>query len=329
MAKVLVTGGNGFLGSWTVKKLIEAGHEVTCLLRPQSDVSELKGLHFQRVNGDVTHLDSLVKAFQGMDGVFHLAGLIAYKASERRKMEKVNVQGTKNVIEACLKNKIPRLVHVSSVVAIGASYDKSHVLNEESPYEISDLNLGYFETKHQAEVAIMDAVKNKGLQAVVVNPATTYGPGDAKKGSRKTQIKVAQGKFPFYTSGGVNVVPVGNCVDGIVSAFTKGRIGERYILGGENMTIEHLFGIIAEAAGVSPPTRKMPSLLLHILGFIGDSVSPMKIPFPVSRENAWTATLFHWFDSGKAQRELDFKPGSAQEAIRSSVKWMKENGYLK
>lgn len=329
MAKILVTGGNGFLGSWTVRKLVEAGHEVSCLLRAQSDVSELKDSKFHRVKGDVTHLDSLLKAFQGMDAVFHLAGLIAYKAADRRKMEMVNVQGTKNVIEACLKNKVPRLVHVSSVVAVGASYDKSHILNENSEYEISGLNLGYFETKHKAELAVLDAVKNQGLNAVVVNPATVYGPGDAKKGSRKTQIKVAQGKFPFYTSGGVNVVPVANCVDGIVAAYTKGKTGERYILSGENMTIEKLFGIIAEAAGVSPPTRKMPSLLLHILGFIGDSVSPMKIPFPVSRENAWTATLFHWFDSSKAQKELDFKPGSAQDAIRSSVKWMKENGYLK
>lgn len=329
MAKILVTGGNGFLGSWTVRKLIDLGHDVHCLLRSQSDVSELKDVKYTRINGDVTHLDSLLKAAQGMDGVFHLAGLIAYKASERRKMERVNVQGTKNVIEACLKNKVSRLVHVSSVVAVGASYDRSQILDENSPYNISNLNLGYFETKHQAEVAVVEAVKNRGLNAVIVNPATVYGPGDAKKGSRKTQIKVAQGTFPFYTSGGVNVVPVANCVDGIVAAFTKGRAGERYILAGENLTIEKLFGIIAEAAGVAPPRRKMPSILLHVMGFIGDAVSPFKIPFPVSRENAWTATLFHWFDSRKAQEELGFKPGSAQEAIRSSVKWMKDNGYLK
>ncbi len=329
MAKILVTGGNGFLGSWTVRKLIDQSHDVYCLLRPQSDTSELKGLKFHRMNGDVTHLDSLMKAFQGMDGVFHLAGLVAYKAAERKNMERVNVQGTKNVIEACLKNKVPRLLHVSSVVAVGAGFTKSPLLDENSEYNISRMNLGYFETKHDAELAVIEAVRTRGLNAVIVNPATIYGPGDAKKGSRKTQIKVAQGKFPFYTSGGVNVVPVGNCVDGMLAAFTRGRTGERYILAGENLTIEQLFQIIAEAAGVAPPSRKMPSVLLHLLGFVGDSVSPLGLPFPVSRENAWTATLFHWFTSRKAQEELGFKPGSAQEAIRSSVKWMKENGYLK
>jgi dihydroflavonol-4-reductase len=329
MAKILVTGGNGFLGSWTVRKLIDLNHEVYCLLRPQSDISELKNLNYHRVNGDVTHAESLLKACQGMDGVFHLAGLVAYKASERKKMENVNVQGTKNVIEACLKNKVPRLLHVSSVVAVGASYDKASILDENSEYNISSLNLGYFQTKHDAELAVLEAVKNRGLNAVIVNPATIYGPGDAKKGSRKTQIKVAQGKFPFYTSGGVNVVPVANCVDGITAAFSKGRTGERYILAGENLTIEHLFKVIAEAAGVAPPVKKMPSVLLHLLGFVGDTVSPLGLPFPVSRENAWTATLFHWFSSKKAQEELGFKPGSAQEAIRTSVKWMKENGYLK
>lgn len=329
MAKILVTGGNGFLGSWTVKKLNELGHQVFCLLRPKSDISEIKDFKFQRIPGDVTHLESVIKATQGMDAVFHLAGLVAYKASERKQMERVNVQGTQNVIQACLKNKVPRLLHVSSVVAVGAGYSKSEILNEDSPYKIGQLNLGYFETKHQAELAVLEAVKSQGLNAVIVNPATVYGPGDAKKGSRKTQVKVARGQFPFYTSGGVNVVPVENCVDGIILAFQKGRSGERYILSGENLTIQKLFEIISEASGVAPPVRKMPSALLHILGFVGDAVSPLGIPFPVSRENAWTATLFHWFDSSKAQNELGFKPGSSQEAIRSSVKWMKENGYLK
>jgi dihydroflavonol-4-reductase len=328
-SKVAITGANGFLGSWLTKELLNQGHQVRVVVRKTSDVSELQDLACEYFYGDITDVESLKKAFEGMDAVFHLAGLIAYRAADRDNMEKINVGGTKNVISAVLAMSVPRLVHVSSVVAIGAGFTSHDILNEESKYNISYLNLGYFQTKHAAELVVKQAVEAKGLDAVIVNPSTTYGPGDARKGSRSTQIKVARGGFPFYTSGGVNVIAVEEVVKGMISAWKKGKKGERYILAGENITIKRLFELIAKANDVAPPKYQIPSFILHIIGRLGDFLTARGYSTGFSSENAWTATLYHWFDSSKAQKELDFQPGSAEVAIRSSVKWMKENGLLK
>lgn len=328
MSKVLVTGANGFLGGWVVRRLLEEGHQVFSLVRKSSDLSELEGVKTEFVHGDVTDLHSLLAAFDGMDSVFHLAGLIAYKKSDREKMEVVNVEGTRNVVEACRATGIRRLVHLSSVVAIGAGFTPRQILTEDSVYNLEKLNLGYFETKRKAELIVKEAVQKNRLDAVILNPSTIYGPGDARKGSRKTQLKVAQGKFKFYTSGGVNVVDVEDAVDGIVSAWKKGRSGERYILSGENLLIKDLFEIIAREAGQEPPKHLLPSAVLHALGLAGDLMGQLGLRSPISQENAWTATLYHWFDSSKAQKELDFKPRPAQVAISKSVQWIKDSGLL-
>lgn len=326
--KVLVTGANGFLGSWLTRALVRQGHEVYALVRAESDLSELEGLNCNYVFGDITELDSLYKSFADIDTVFHTAGLIAYKKRDRAKMEKVNVYGTENVIDACLTKKVRKLVYISSVVAVGAGFNPKQILNEDSPYNVKPLDLGYFETKRAAEKLVIEAFKKKNLDCVILNPSTIYGEGDAKKGSRKTQVQVAQGRFNFYTSGGVSVVAVEDVVTAILTAWEKGRSGERYILSGENITIRELFTIIAEEAGVKPPANKIPNFVIFILGRIGDWMESLGFKGPLSTENAWTATLYHWFDSGKAQKELGFKPRPAREALRNSVSWMKKNGLL-
>lgn len=327
--KVIVTGANGFLGSWLTKALVQDGHEVFALVRPKSDVSELAGTGCKYVYGDVTDAVSLLEAFKDMDAVFHLAGVIAYKKSQRAQMERVNVEGTRNVVEVCRERHIKRLVYLSSVVAVGAGFTREEILNENSTYNIAHLNLGYFETKHEAEMIVKKACDRNEIDAVILNPSTIYGGGDAKKGSRKMQLKVAQGKLKFFTSGGVNVVAVEDVVAGIISAWKKGRKGERYILAGENILIQDLFRLIAEAAGTKPPTRQLPDALLHVVGAIGDNMENIGLKGPLSRENAYTATMYHWFDSSKAQKELDFKPHPARDAIYNSVQWMKDNGLLK
>ena len=182
--KVIVTGANGFLGAWLTGRLLAEGHEVTALVRKNSDLSELEDKKPHYAYGDVTNKESLQQAFKEQDIVFHLAGVVAYKKSARPLMEKVNVEGTRNVVDVCAELKVPQLLHVSSVVAIGASI-KPVVLNENSAYKISRLNLGYFETKKTAEEIVIKATHEKRINAVCVNPATIYGFGDAKKGSRK------------------------------------------------------------------------------------------------------------------------------------------------
>ncbi|MNJ93498.1 dTDP-4-oxo-6-deoxy-D-allose reductase [compost metagenome] len=327
--KVVVTGANGFLGSWVTKALVDEGHEVYALVRPKSDITELDGVACRYVYGDVTDALSLLEAFKGMDAVFHLAGVIAYKRSQRSQMERVNVEGTRNVVEVCREYQIKRLIYLSSVVAVGAGKTPDEILNEDSEYNVKSLDLGYFETKHEAELIVKRACDRNEVDAVILNPSTIYGAGDAKKGSRGMQLKVAQGKLKFYTSGGVNVVAVEDVVAGILSAWKKGRKGERYILCGENLLIKDLFRIIAEEAGRTPPSHLLPDKVLHVVGEIGDAMEKIGLKGPLSKENAWTATMFHWFDSSKAQRELDFKPRPARDAIHNSVAWMKKHGLVK
>lgn len=327
--KTLITGANGFLGAWVTRRLLEEGHEVTALVRKNSDLSELQGCSPRFAYGDVTDKNSLQAAFKGRQQIFHLAGVVAYREADRPLMDKVNVRGTQNVVEACAEMPQPaKLLHVSSVVAIGSSF-KPQVLDENTKFNLSHLNLGYFETKKQAEDIVRQAAWDKKIEAVCVNPSTIYGFGDARKGSRKNQVKVANGNFPFYTSGGVNVVAVEDVVDGIMLAVQKGQSGERYILANQNYTIKNLFEKIAFFAGAKPPRLYMPNWLLHMLGWSGDRLLNFGYDIGVSQTNAYTATMFHWFDSHKAQKELGFKPKSADKAIENSVRWMKDNGYLK
>lgn len=325
--KTLVTGATGFVGQWLVKKLISLGHDVHILYRNPKSLVDLEGLNITPIKSDITDQISVIEATKGIENIFHLAGVVGYKKSMRQNMVMVNVVGTANIIEACLINNIKRLVHFSSVAAIGASF-KPEPLNESSEFNISNLDLGYFETKREAERLVIEAVQEKNLNAVIVNPSTIYGPGDMKKGSRKFQMRVAQGKFPFYTSGGVNVIHIEDVINATIKAWEIGRTGERYILAGENLLIKDLFTIIAEASGVTAPKILLPSFLLHTVGAIGDVLEKNNFKGPLSSENAWTSTLYHWFDSTKAQNELGLKPKPARKAIEESINWAKQNGYI-
>lgn len=329
--RAIVTGGNGFLGAHLIDRLLSEGIDVVALIRKSSRLTELKSPErIQFEYGDITDKTSLVGAFHKSkpDVVFHLAGYVGYKKSERPLMDAINVQGTKHVLEAMVETKVPKIVHISSVVAVGAGYTSNEILDETSKYNLTPLNLGYFETKRQAEELVLAATKHGDVQSVILNPSTIYGPADAKKGSRRTQLKVAQGKFKFYTSGGVSVVSVEDVIEGIYRGFKVGRNGERYILSGENILIKELFEKIAGYAGVPAPKIYMPNLALHIIGKTGDLLSDLGLPISLSQENAWAATMYHWFKNDKARTELglEFKP--ADYSIRQSVEWMKENKLI-
>ncbi|OQW50552.1 MAG: dihydroflavonol 4-reductase [Proteobacteria bacterium SG_bin7] len=326
--KVLVTGANGFLGSWLTRRLLKDGHDVFVLVRQRSDLSALDGLKCTKIYGDVTDKSSCIAAFKDINTVFHLAGLVAYSPFERKNMARVNVGGTCNVIYAAKRNSVKQLVYVSSVCAIGTSFKESKILDESSPYNIKHLRLGYFDTKHIAEKLVVRATKRNYFKSVILCPATIYGAGDAKKGSRSTQLKVAKGKFPFYTAGGANVVAVEDVIDGIMAAWMVGRNGERYILSGENLLIKDLFSRIAKAAGVKPPKIFLPNPVLTVLGKLGDQLIKMKKTAPINSEVAWTSRLYHWYSNDKAKKELGFNPRPANVAIENSIKWSQESGLL-
>jgi dihydroflavonol-4-reductase len=281
-------------------------------------------LGVEEVLGDVCDPLSLENSTRDVDIVYHLAAVIGYNRAMRAEMDKVNIQGTRNVIGAILKNQVPRLLHMSSVCAVGASFDGTP-LDERSPFNLGHLNLGYFESKRAAEQLVMKAVQEKGLNAVMVNPSNIYGAGDAAKGSRKVQIKVAQGRMPIYTSGGVSVIGIEPLINAVLAAAKVGATGERYILGGENITIQKLFGLIAKSAGTRPPQWLLPNWLVHGLGQMGDLQTHLGLHPSLTSETAWTSTLFHWFDSSKAQRVLGLKIRPAAECIEDSVRWMKDH----
>jgi dihydroflavonol-4-reductase len=322
--KVLVTGATGFLGAWLVKRLLAEGHDVRIIKRANSSLEELEGLKLDIVAGDVTDPASLMSACRGVDTVFHLAGLIGYSRSQREAMHTVNVIGTRNVIDACRACDVRKLVHLSSVVAIGASFDRVP-LNEASPYNIAHLRLGYFDTKHEAEALVRSAVLSGKLDAVMINPSTIYGPADAKKGSRGVQLKVAQGRFPLYPPGGVSIVSVDDVIDAIIAVWQKGKPAERYIVSGENLLLKDVFEQIAAISGVKPPAYPLPKPAIFALGKIGDTLEKFGKKGPLNSETAWTSTLYHWFDNSKAQRELGLKFKPASYALEQSVRWMKDH----
>jgi dihydroflavonol-4-reductase len=327
--KVLVTGANGFLGAWLSRRLLEEGYSVSVLVRQKGNHSELEGLPVQKLWGDITDLKSLQDSFRGHQVIFHLAGVIAYSRKDRALMEKVNVQGTQNVLQAMADTGVSDLLYLSSVAAIGAGFSEKQILNEESPYNLEKFDFGYFETKRKSEKIVVEFSKVNSIRSVIVNPSTIYGAGDARKGSRNTQLKVAQGKGLFYPMGGVSIVAVEDVIEGILSAYKKGRAGERYILSGDNLHLKEVFKLIANSAGVKAPYLPIPNFAMYFMAFLDNQLNKIGGQGPLPSERAMVATFFHWFDHSKAKNELGFNPKSANYAIENSVRWMREQGLLK
>ena len=320
--KVLVTGATGFLGRWLCKKLIQEGHTVHVLARPSSDLTVLpKGQTVVRT-GDVTDLASFSKAAEGVEVMFHLAGLVAYAEKFRSAMEEINVKGTSYAVQICRQKNI-RLVYMSSVVAVGASKTK-RVLNEESPYEMAACRFGYFDTKKAAEELVQKACQKGDLFSVILNPSNVYGAGDMKKASRRTHIWVARGRFPFYTEGGLSVVDVESVIEACVQAMHKGRSGERYILSGGNITIKELFQMIAECTGARPPFIKLNDLSLDMIALLGKFFQKLGGKSFLDKDIR-VGRFYHWFDHTKASRELGFAPKSARQAIQNSIHWWRDH----
>ena len=327
--RALVTGATGFVGGWLTRRLVAEGVEVRILKRsPGPPADELAGIPLDVRRGDVTDPDSVRAAVSGVDVVFHLAGLIAHSKAERAAMQAVNVEGTRNVVEACAHRAGPRLVHMSSIAALGASFDGKRLLTEASTYNLDALHLAYFETKRDGEALVLEAARAGRVQAVSINPGTVYGAGDARKGSRAAMLRVARGTMPFFPPGGVNVVDVETVVDALIAADRLGRSGERYLVGGENLLLKTVFSLIARESGVKAPAIGIPGAALKVLGRIGDWRERRGRHGPLTSEAAWGAVLFHWFDSSKARLEFGLRPRPAASAIAASVRWSREQGLI-
>lgn len=318
----LVTGANGFLGTYVVKELLQRNYTVKAMVRQQSDIASLTGLNCEIVHGDILDLSSLQKNFKGIDWVFHTAGAMSNSLKDKERLLQVNIHGVENVVTACRDQNVAKLIHVSSVVAIGASHTEHEVLNEDALNITKNLNFVNYDTKRQGEEIVLKAAREKGLFAMVVNPSLMYGALDAKKEIRKGNVQAAKGRLKFYTAGGVNIVAVEDVARGMVSAALQGRSGERYLLTGYNISVHDLLTQISKSAQAKPPHKLLSTKVLNRIAAINDFFGLKTL---LTKENIFAATAFHWYDCTKAQKELGYTYGPWQAAIQRSVDWMKNN----
>ena len=335
MKTIFVTGGTGFLGSHLLEALNKLDDvKIKSLYRSEDTLSKLLGElndlkssnKIEWIKGDLFSDDWTL---EGVDLVYHLAGYVGYKEEDRAMMDKVNVEGTKKILEkvVALDNK-PKFIHLSSVVAVGAGLDSGSILNEDSSYNVASYNLGYFETKREAEELVFEYSSNHDFYSVCLNPSTIYGPRDMKKSSRKGQLSMARGRLNFYPVGGVSIVHVDDVCSALLKAPELGRSGERYILSGDNISIYELLKAIALICNKKPPRYKLPKYLLLGLGYIGSLLSKFGVKTGLSYEKMKVVTMYHWFDSKKAQECLEFKPTPYNECLRDSLSWAKKEGLL-
>lgn len=322
--RILVTGATGFVGSQLCRRLIALGHQVRAFHRPQSDLSALDGLSVEHALGDITEPETLPPAMEGIEAVFHTAAKLG-KRRHPASQYAITVLGTRHVCQAALQAGVRRLVHTSSVAALGVPTEAPPgasplLMDETHAFNFPPDWWPYGHAKHLAEQEIQEAVA-RGLDAVIVNPAVILGPGDVHCVSLRTVIQVAERRLPVAAPGGISVVHIDDVVQGHLAALEKGRTGERYILAGENLTIPAYLEIIAQTAGVSPPRLVLPAWLLRRLAPLGKQIERW-FNLPFGTDALYKAGYYFYYDNGKATRELGLTSWhSAASAIRDAYAW--------
>lgn len=310
---ILVTGGTGFLGSEIVKQLVAGGHEVRVLRRKNAPL-DLLGEFTHRVRhciGDITEPETLSRAFEDVEAVFHTAAFVGFGGKrDAEQLKRVNVLGTAHVVNACLHAKVARLVHTSSVAAFGRPDEQSKLIDETAEWKPSKYNTFYAESKYLGELEVHRGIA-EGLDAVILNPSLIFGIG--RRGDNTMQIidQVRHEKLPGCPAGGSNVVDVLDVANAHILAWQKGKTGERYFLGSENLLWTDIIATLAEAFQVDYPTRTVPPVLARIAAVGAEAVGWLTRSKPLlSRETAKISGNFYRYTNLKAQVELraSFRP---------------------
>lgn len=326
MTRVAITGASGLLGSNLAAELLRAGHTVIATRRGGTKVAHLADLAIEWREADLGSTDALARAFAGAEAVFHCAAMVTVKREVTPEMTDANVTGTERVIAACKAAAVRRLVHTSSVVAIGLSTDGTRS-DETATWNFEELGLSdaYAITKHRAE----DVVRAADLDAVIVNPTFMFGPRDARPSSGKMIVDVVRRRVPAWTPGFNNFVDVRDVARGMVAAWQRGQRGERYILGGHDMTYRDCFATIARVAGVEPPRFGAPYAIAKLLGRWGDFQERRgKDPIVNSTQIRYAYTDKFRFTSAKAERELGYTYGALEPAIGDAIAWFRAHALL-
>ncbi len=331
--KAFVTGATGFLGSHVARVLAEQGAELRLLVRPTSDLRNLDGLNADRVIGDLRDAASIEKALSGCDVVFHVAADYRLWVRDPAEMYRSNVEGTRSLLEAARKQGVRRVVYTSSVATMGftahTSSNNGRVADERSPVSLANMIGHYKRSKFMAEQVAVEAAKS-GVDVVIVNPTTPIGERDIKPTpTGRIVVDFLKRKFPAYVETGLNLVDATECARGHVQALEKGRSGERYILGGENLTLKQILDRLAAITGLKSPTVKLPYIFALATGVVDEMVTGRLL----GREPRATIDAVRmgrkmmFVSSAKAERELGWRTVPVDGALRRSVEWFRANGY--
>jgi len=326
----LLTGATGFVGSAVARVLLARGHGLRLLARPRSDRRNLAGLDAEVVEGDLTDPASLVRAAAGCRYVVHVAADYRFWVPDPEAMLRANVAGTRAMMQAAQQAGAERIVHCSSVAALGYTADGSPA-DEATPVDAAALVSTYKRSKYQAEQAVLDMVRAESLPAVIVNPAAPVGPRDIKPTpTGKMIVDAANGRIPAYIDTGLNVVHVDDVAEGHALALEKGRVGERYILGGANLDLKDLLALVAQVAGRRAPTIRLRESWVWPVAAVMEGFAHLTGIAPaVTRDHLKMARHKMFFCSDKATAELGYAPRPAREAVEDAVAWFRANGMVR
>ena len=325
--KVLVTGATGLLGSNLVHHLVKQGDEVRILKRAKTPLTVLEGLNVEVVTGDLTDHRSLTEATKGVEGIYHCAGLISYWPPKRQRQTEVNVQGTQFLIQAAAENKVRRVVHTSSIAAIGYRPDGGEA-DETTRWNWGPHDIHYCTTKYLGEKEALKGI-DYGLEVVITNPATIFGARDMNfLGGRLFKMVTKQSTIQV-TAGETTTCDADDVCHAHIAAMEKGRSGERYILGGEVRSYPALFEEVAAVAGRKVNVKTVPFWLANSVawGSYGVSLITRKEP-PITPEIVRLMQHARRYSSEKAIRELDYPQTPLRESLEKCFRWYKDNGYL-
>ncbi|MCK8785148.1 NAD-dependent epimerase/dehydratase family protein [Roseomonas sp. NAR14] len=326
-ARVLLTGGTGFLGSAAARALLAAGHGVRALVRDGTPRDALAGLDLEIVPGDLTDHASLVRAARGADAVLHCAADYRIWVPDPARMTAVNVAGTGALLRAAAEAGATRMVHVSSVAALKPRADGTPA--DETDAARPEEAIGpYKRSKTEAE-RLVEGLIAEGLPAVIASPSTPIGPRDRRPTpTGRIILEAAQGRMPAYVETGLNLVHVDDVAAGCVAALERGRIGERYILGGEDVSLRDMLGEIARRTGHRAPVR-LPRLPLWPVAVAAEAWARLSGREPMVTRDALRMAGHHmYFSSAKARRELGHAPRPWTEGIADAIGWFRETGML-
>jgi dihydroflavonol-4-reductase len=326
---VLVTGGSGFLGSAVVRALIARGARVRALVRSSSPPDNLRALDCEIAAGDLTDQESLKAAMRDVRYLFHVAADYRFWARDPSVILRVNVDGTRSLMQEALSAGVERIVYTSSVAALRVAGAKSPV-DETAPLRAEEAIGAYKRSKTLAERLVEDMILRDKLPAIIVNPTTPIGPRDIKPTpTGRILLDAARGRIPAFVDTGLNFAHVDDIAEGHLLAFERGRIGERYILGGENVLLHELLAVIAGVVGRRAPRLKLPRVPLFPLAFGAEAIARLTGKEPLLTVDGLRLARYRmFFTSAKAERELGYCSRPYQEGVVDALAWFRKAGYL-